>query len=456
MLYIYIEIKLINVAQGGNDMEKKKNDFVVIGAALFAMFFGAGNLIFPPALGIMSGDKWFMMMVGFALTGVGLPILGILAVAKTDGSFEKFAGKVSPKFAKVLGTVVVLAIGPLLAIPRTGATVYEIGIQPILGDVSPLLVSTIYFAITLFFVINPSSIIDKIGKILTPILLIVISTIIIKGIVSPIGTIVATDLSGPLSTGFVNGYQTMDALASIVLGGLIVMSIKQKGYTSRKDQIKVASKAGVLAGAGLLFIYGGLLYLGATASGTLPADISRTDLIITITNRILGSFGSIGMGFAVSAACLTTSIGLTAVVGSYFEELTYGKLKYRAIVIITTVFSTLMSVVGVDKIVSLAVPLLTLVYPVAIILIIFNLLDEFIPNNNYYRGAIVGALLVSAFDALGTMNINITFANNLIARLPFAASGFGWVLPALIFSLGLGLVGKNESDLAESKLDTAA
>ena len=335
-------------------MEKKKNDFVVIGAALFAMFFGAGNLIFPPALGIMSGDKWFMMMVGFALTGVGLPILGILAVAKTDGSFEKFAGKVSPKFAKVLGTVVVLAIGPLLAIPRTGATVYEIGIQPILGDVSPLLVSTIYFAITLFFVINPSSIIDKIGKILTPILLIVISTIIIKGIVSPIGTIVATDLSGPLSTGFVNGYQTMDALASIVLGGLIVMSIKQKGYTSRKDQIKVASKAGVLAGAGLLFIYGGLLYLGATVSGTLPADIRRTDLIITITNRILGSFGSIGMGFAVSAACLTTSIGLTAVVGSYFEELTYGKLKYRAIVIITTVFSTLMSVVGVDKIVSLA------------------------------------------------------------------------------------------------------
>lgn len=416
-------------------MSKKTKDTILIGAALFAMFFGAGNLIFPPAIGMMAGDKWMLSLFGFVLTGIGLPVLGVVAVSRAGGTINDLCGRVGQKFSVIMGSIVILAIGPLLAIPRTGATVYEIGIQPLMGSVSPLVVSVIYFSITLFFVIKPSGIIDKIGKILTPILLLVTMAIIIKGVISPIGTPIGTSVSLPFSKGFTDGYQTMDALASIVMAGMVLLSLIEKGYTNKKEQISMTMKAGFIAGMGLLVIYGGLLYLGATASNVFPADIPKAELIVSITNSILGSLGQIGMCIVVSAACLTTSIGLTAIVGNYFTELTNGRLSYKAIVIATVAFSAVMAVVGVEQIVKLAVPLLVLVYPVAIVLILLGLGDPFISNKNVYKGAVAGALCVSAFDALGAMNVQIDFVQSFLAKLPFASAGFAWVLPAVVFAV---------------------
>jgi len=436
-------------------MKNERKDFIVIGAALFALFFGAGNLIFPPALGLLSGENWLLCMFGFLLTGVGLPILGVITLSKAGGSINDLADKVHPVFAKVIGTITVLAIGPLLAIPRTGATVYEIGVQPLFGDIHPLIVSVIYFSITLFFVIKPSGIIDKIGKILTPILLAVISTIIIKGVFFPISTPIVTGIANPFSKGFLDGYQTMDALGSIVLGGIVLVSLKEKGYLGKKEQLRMTKKAGLLAGACLTFVYGGLLYLGATVSGVFEVGISKSELIIAITDNILGSMGQIGMCVAVSAACLTTSIGLTAVVGNYFEDLTKGKLSYKSIVIGTSVFSTIISVIGVEQIVKFSVPLLVLVYPVAILLIVLNLFDDYIKSNNVYKGAVFGAIIVSTFDALAAMNINIEFANSLIARLPFASSGFAWIVPAVVCGIGMGLIPERDGMKKASRLRTS-
>lgn len=421
-------------------MKRKQKDIIIIGAALFAMFFGAGNLIFPPAIGFTSGNHWFVTMIGFLLTGVGLPILGIIAVSHAGGSINDLANKVSPLFSKILGTVIILAIGPLLAIPRTGATVFEIGIKPIFSNANPLLVSVIYFSITLFFVIKPSGIVDKIGKILTPILLIVISTIIVKGIVNPISTPTVTLIKNPFSKGFLEGYQTMDALASIVFGGIVLISLIEKGYKDKKQQIKLTTKAGLLAGIGLAFVYGGLLYLGATSSNVFETGITKTELIVSITNSILGNLGQIGLCLAVSAACLTTSIGLTATVGNYFENLTKNKLSYKLIVIVTVFFSTIMSVVGVEKIVAFSVPLLTLVYPIAIILILFNLIDKWLPSQQMYSGAVIGAFAVNVFSVLSSFNIQIPYISNLISCLPFAESGFGWIVPSVTLSLIAGLI----------------
>lgn len=426
-------------------MKKETKDFILVGAALFAMFFGAGNLIFPPALGMLSGDQWLLSILGFALTGVGLPILGVITIAKVGGSLKDFAGRVSPTFAKILGAVIVLAIGPLLAIPRTGATVFEIGISPLFPTVPALVVSIIYFSITLFFVIKPSSIIDKIGKILTPILLLIVGIIIFNGVASPIGVPIQTGIKLAFSDGFIGGYQTMDALASVVLGGLILFSLKEKGYTDRKSLIRLTTKAGLLAGGGLLFVYGGLLYLGATASGVLAAGLSKTELIIALTSSILGIYGQVGMCIAVSVACLTTSIGLTAVVGNFFEELTNGKLSYRTIVIATTLFSIVMSVIGVEQIVKLSVPLLVLVYPVTIILIILNLFGQHIRYDGVFKGMVIGALLISIFDALAAMSIDVTAVTTVIGKLPFANAGFAWVLPSILF----GFLGHLHSKLSK-------
>lgn len=428
-------------------MRNERKDFIVVGAALFAMFFGAGNLIFPPELGFLSGSSWFVCMLGFLFTGVGLPIMGIIALSKAGGSITDLAGKVGPRFAKIVGTIIILAIGPLLAIPRTGATVYEIGVEPMFGGVNPLIVSIIYFSITLYFVIKPSSIVDKIGKVLTPILLMVISAIIVKGVMFPLGTPIDLGITNAFGNGFVNGYQTMDAIGSLALGGLVLITLRQKGYTSKKDQMRMATKAGLVAGAGLVFVYGGLLYLGATVSNVFATGITKTELIIAITNNILGGYGQVALSVVVSAACLTTSIGLTAVVGQYFEKLTNGKLKYSIIVIATTIFSTIMSVVGVEQIVALSVPLLTLVYPVAILLIIMNIFDDYIKNNNVYKGAVFGALLISSFDALAAMNVNITFANELISTLPLASSGFAWVVPSIVLAIAAGFLPGSKSEL---------
>lgn len=423
---------------------KNKNDYVVIGLALFAMFFGAGNLLFPPALGVIAGDKWFMTNLGFVFTGVGFPILGVIALCKCGGSIDGMASKIHPVFSKALGIIVVLAIGPLLAIPRTGATVYEVGVQPLAANVHPMLSAIIYFAITLFFVIKPSGIMDKIGKILTPILVFMMGVIIVKGVVSPIGVASSSSMISPFGTGFREGYQTMDALGSILMGGLVIVALKEKGYNTPEEKMIMTAKAGLIAGLGLAFVYTGLMYIGSTASTVFAASLTKSELIMAITNNILGGYGKIGMSLVVSAACLTTSIGLTAVVGNYFSELSNGKVSYKVIVIATCVFSALASVLGVELIVQLAIPLLVLVYPVVIILIVLNLFSDILNNRNTFRGAVIGALIVSSFDALGVLGIKIDFINNLIAKLPFAASGFSWLLPSIALSVIMTVLFKDD------------
>lgn len=436
-------------------MKKEMKDVLVIGAALFAMFFGAGNLIFPPAIGLAGGDKWLLSFLGFFMTGICLPILGVYAVSKAGGTINDLADKVSPKFSAVLGTIIVLAIGPLLAIPRTGATVYEIGIKP-LFSANPLVVSVVYFTIVLFFVIKPSGIVDKIGKILTPILLVVIGIIIYNGVFHPLGAPITSTLVNPFSDGFMQGYQTMDTLGAILIGGVVLTGIIEKGYLGKKEQLRMTSFAGLIAGVLLMAVYGGLLYLGATISGSVPDTTPKADLIVYITNQLLGQSGQIVMCIAVSAACMTTSIGLTTIVGTYFEKLTNGKLSYKLLVTATCIFSAIMGAAGVDKIVKIAVPFLVLAYPIVIVLIVFNLLDVLIPHRYGYIGGVIGATIIGAMDALKTIDINLAknMVNSLepvykmIDSLPLANMGFSWIVPSLLLAAigtSIGLLTKKNS-----------
>ncbi|SDK86930.1 branched-chain amino acid transport system II carrier protein [Natronincola ferrireducens] len=413
-------------------MHKQTRDVIVVGFALFAMFLGAGNLIFPPSLGFITGDNWILAMFGFLLTGVGMPLLGIIAVSRAGGTVDHLANKVNPVFAKILGAMIMLAIGPLLAIPRTGATTFEIGIQPLFPEVSSILVSIIFFSITLFFSLNPTNVVDKIGKVLTPCLLIVLGIIIYKGVTAPLGLPVTTNLGQTFSIGFTEGYQTMDALGSVILAGIVISSIVQRGYTNTKDQIKLTIQAGLIAAIGLGVVYGGLIYLGATASGLFTTDTTKSQLIIGITQELLGSFGTVALAISVSLACLTTSIGLTATAGEYFNKLSNGRLSYKSIVIATVVFSGVFANIGVEKIVRLAIPILVTLYPIVIVLIVMNIFDVYIPRKSAYPGAVFGALIVSLFDALSTVGIEFSYITNLIARLPLANQGFGWLIPAVV------------------------
>jgi LIVCS family branched-chain amino acid:cation transporter len=420
-------------------MSRKTNDVIWVGLALFAMFFGAGNLIFPPFLGFLAGAKWSIALVGFLITGIGMPLMGIMASARAGGSVEYLADRVSPWFGRLLSMVIILAIGPLLAIPRTAATTFEIGVRPNLPSVTPALASVVYFAITLYFALNRKKVIDKIGKILTPFLLVTLALIILKGIFRPLGEAVGGTLTNSFGSGFREGYQTMDTLASVVFAEIIIATMIFKGYRRISDQVKMTSLAGVIAAAGLGLVYGGLAYLGATAVSLFPGDVERTNLLIGIAQGLLGNGGKVALGLAVSLACLTTSIGLTATVGDYFSNLSWGKLRYKAVCIATCVFSAVFATVGVTTIVRVAVPLLVTVYPIAIVLILLTMMGRLVKHRAIYAGAVVGAFSTSLFDAFTSAGLPIEAVNHWISFIPFAKSGFPWILPAVAGGI-IGLI----------------
>lgn len=409
-------------------------DVVVIGFALFAMFFGAGNLIFPPFLGVTTGDSWLVGFLGFVLSDVGLALLAILAAAKCNGSINKILERPGKTLAVILGSSIMICLGPLLAIPRTAATTFEMGIQPIFSNVSPVLVSVVFFALTLILTIKPSKVVDIIGQFLTPALLVGLGVLIIKGVITPIGEISQDAMIDDIfANGVGQGYQTMDAIGAVALSTVLVSSITEKGYKNANDKVKIALKAGIVAGVGLCLVYGGLTYLGATIStsyiGADISSISKTSLMVEITEILLGNPGKLVLAIIVSLACLTTAIGLTSATAKYFENLTNGKLKYEVLVIAICVFSAVVSNFGVNTIIQFSGPILDIIYPATVVLVVLTLFSDFIKNDNVFKGATYTAIVISVVTVINNLGIiSIPF----ITKLPFASLGFNWIVPVIV------------------------
>lgn len=421
-------------------MKNKMRDSIVVGFALFSMFFGAGNLIFPPSLGNKLGDQYLLGIVGFILTGVGLPLLAILACSRGNGTFEGIANKIGSKFTLIVTTVLFIAIGPLLAIPRTAATTFEISILPLLPTWSPIIVMAIYFLINLFFVLRRSSIIDTLGKFLTPALIVILTIVIVKGIIDPIGEMVPTNATNILSTSLLEGYQTMDALAALLFAGVISSSIVEKGYKGTEVK-SILLKASVIAVVGLAFVYGGLTFIGAHTVNLVDSGISNTALLVFIANKILGKFGLVLIGTAIGLACLTTSIGLLTAGATFFEKVTNGKLSYKVNSIVISLISYVIACQGVDKIVKLSVPILSVLYPVAITIIVVTMLNKFITNIVAIRLAVYVSLVCGFL---------FSFFGNTLNFIPLASIGFGWVIPTIIaLVIGLFIKPKKELNIIE-------
>lgn len=439
-------------------MNIKKKDVITCGFALFAIFFGAGNLIFPPYLGVLSGDRWFESMIGFLLTDPVLPVLGVLVTMKLGGRADDLGKRVSPKFAKLLGTIAILTIGPLFAVPRTGATTHEIFIQPVFGANVPIAITAIvFFGITLWVAINPSKVIDYVGNILTPILLVILAVIVVKSIVAPPDVMVATGVTGLFTYGFKEGYQTMDALGAALMAGIVGTDLIRRGYTDEKTKMKASIGVGLVAFVLLALVYGGLTYAGATVGGHFTAETPRTELLIGMTTLLLGNAGKVVMGIAVALACLTTSTGLVSTCGNYFSSITDGKLSYKMVVTVATVISFILSLLGVEKLIAIAVPILTAIYPVVIVLILMSIFDSKIKYNWTYSGAVIGAFLVALLEGMSLFGqmMGITgMANlgNVLQVIPLAGLGFAWVIPSIVGSLVFTLISKftNKGEIGEN------
>lgn len=421
-------------------MNRKKlvTDSIVVGFALFAMFFGAGNVVFPPYIGMHAGEQWANGFLFYFIADIGLALVAMFAILHAGGA-DNITGRIGHVASKVLMCAVILCIGPMVAIPRTAATTLEMSVTPFFSGMSPVVFSIIFFAVILLLSIKQSAVIDIVGKILTPALLIGLLILIVKGFVSPIGDIVDTGVSASEVTvnGIKSGYQTMDVLAAMAFGIIILSSADEKGYTDSKSAAKMIGIAAALSGVLLLIVYFGLTYLGATASTVFPTDISRANLVIGIVELLLGKAGLIIFAIVIALACITTAVALVSSAASFFAKLANDKISYSVFVVVICVSSAVISNLGLDMIIAIATPVLDIVYPPMLVLILLSWFGDKL-HKSVYVSSVAGSLIASVLATASLYGMNVP----VIDSLPLASLGLGWLTPAAVFGLVAYLVSK--------------
>ena len=428
----------------------KTKDILLTGFALFAMLFGAGNLIFPPMLGYETNSSWIPTMLAFTITGVGFPFLGILSVSIVGNGIKDFANRVSPMFSTIFAIISILAIGPMLAIPRTGATAYEITFlhNGMNNTIYKYIYLICYFGIVILFSLKANKVIERVGKILTPILLLLLFLIIVKGIFFS-GLSIKPDIyPHAFKRGFLEGYQTMDTIASIAYAGIILKAIKNGRNLTQKQEFAFLIKAGLVAILSLALIYGGFALVGAKMHSVLVTN-DKIELLVKTTSYLLGGYGNLILAICVAGACLTTAIGLVATVGEFFSSIT--SFKYEKIVVFTVIISFLLSILGVENIIRISVPILVFIYPVMISLIILNLFGKYIKNDYIYKGVVLFTGIIGLIESLASIGITNTYTNSVLEILPFSDYGLTWLFPGLIgyilFSLIFRKIGRIKNKL---------
>lgn len=426
---------------------KKSNEFVAIGLMLFALFFGAGNLIFPVSIGQNAGVNVVWATLGFLITGVGLPFVGVLATCYSGLDLEALASRVSPWYGLLFAIALNLTIGPFFAIPRTATVSYEIAVAPLLSSASQTIglyaFAFAFFALSWWLAITPGKMVDRIGKIITPLLLFFLAILIGAGIFNPMGSwqaptaLYATPVTA-LVQGVLDGYNTMDALASLVFGVVVVQSVKMFGKTSHEEVTLSCFRAGLLSTVIMAIIYGSLSYLGANSVTTIGIQENGAPVLVKMAMHYFGSTGSVVLGFIVILACLTTSVGLIASCAAYFHLLV-PRINH---VLWATIFSCIsfgVALFGLTTIISAAIPVLMLLYPMTIALITLAFADRYFGGSRaVYASTMAFTFIPSLYTGLNTAGISMGCIYTLMSILPLAQYNLAWISFSIIgFILGI-------------------
>jgi branched-chain amino acid:cation transporter, LIVCS family len=429
---------LKRVRKGERTMTKKDTFFV--GLMLFSMFFGAGNLIFPPFLGMGAGTSFWPAIIGFIITGVGLPLLVISAIAIVKDGGNALGNKVHPWFGAAFTIMVYLSIGPFFGIPRNANVAFEMGVRPFLENDTihqPLLLlgfSAVFFLLVLLLSLNPSKVVNYMGHIITPALLLSIVTVCVVAFFKldkPLQAPNETYQTASFFKGFIDGYSTMDALAALAFGIVILTTIQQKGVTDQKQLTAYTVKAAFVAGAALALVYAGIGLVGAQM-GAYGQFENGTDLLASAAMILLGNGGKMLLGFIFTLACFTTCVGLTIACGQYFSKM-HPKFNYHTVVTIVTLASFLIANLGLNQIITISVPFLVMAYPLTIVLVSLAMFQRF--SQKVYAGAMLLTGIVSLYDGLKMFGLQFGFLESWMDNLPFADLGLGWVVPAVAGAL---------------------
>ena len=429
----------------------KKTELLALGLMMFSIFFGAGNLIFPPALGQAAGDHLGIAMAGFLATGVGLPLLGVVAIALAGGRYiELIRARMYPWFATALLVILYLVIGPFFAMPRTGAVSFEIGIRPFLGADSITLGQAVYtalfFGAAYYLALNPSKLMDRVGKMLTPLLLVFLVVLIARTLISPLGPVL--DAAGayvatPFSQGFQDGYQTMDLLATIAIGTIVVNAARMRGVHGTRALGEVTLFSGLISVVLMSAIYLSLSYLGATSAAVLGHSENGGQLLAAAVGILFGPWGNVLLAVLIALACLTTCSGIPRAAAWFFNKLLKNRISYERLLLFFLLFSFAVSNVGLTQIIALAVPFLLLIYPLVIVFVVLSLFDSIIGSRpGIYRGALLATLVFSAIDALSAAGLGLPAITGVLSEyVPFYGIQMGWLVPAILGAVVGGVLG---------------
>ena len=453
---ILYDLKGVTFMNGNDNLSTRA--YLAIGMMLFALFFGAGNLIFPAALGQHAGDNVGWALLGFVLTGVGLPLLGVVAMGYSScKDVEELASRVHPIYGLLYTISLYLSIGPMFATPRTGTVAYEIAIKPFADglhmNMEPIFLA-LFFGISLWLSISPQKLVNRIGNILTPALLLVILLLIVKSFITPLGGYAVPqpaygDAPTAVLQGFLDGYNTMDALASVVFAILVIDFVRLSGATSRAVITKTVMEVGAIAVGLLGIVYVFIANIGATSVERFGLFETGAPVLSVSANYLFGEFGQIILAIIVLLACLSTSIGLITSCGTYFHKLT-PKISYKLYVVIFSVAAFGLSMFGLKTIISAAIPVLMLLYPLTIVIILLALLHNVFGGRRcVYVWTVAFTMISALMTGLETAGIAPTALEQLFAQyIPFQSAGMGWVSFAVLgFVVGLihkGLASDNK------------
>ena len=408
----------------------KTKEIWISGFALFSMFFGAGNLILPPFLGFKAGGDWFWVALGFAITAVLIPLLGILAHARLQGTMYDFGKKVSPVFSLIY-CLIVYAISVALPAPRTASVTHEMAIAPFFGT-SSLVTSSIYFVLVFIFVMNRSKILSLIGKYLTPLIVLILLAIIAIALGSSTPLQNPSLFKTPIVDGLLEGYQTFDAIGAVVVGAVVIISLKLRGHDSFEAKKELITKSGFIAGAGLFIIYSGMILSGSLFNMSFDAEATRTEVLAGLSTITLGNLGTTFLSVLVALACFTTAVGIITGTTDYFKGLfKESQVAYTVTAVLACVIGIVVGQFDVHYIIDIALPALMFIYPITIVLILLNVLPEKYASPLVFKIVVAITFLFSIPDFLKFIvpSENLTAIQSII---PLSQYSLGWVLPAFV------------------------
>ncbi|MEA9390769.1 branched-chain amino acid transport system II carrier protein [Acerihabitans sp. TG2] len=413
------------------------NDILALGFMTFALFVGAGNIIFPPLVGLQAGHHVWWAAVGFLITAVGLPVVAIIALARVGGGIDALTLPIGRKAGLLLAVVCYLAVGPLFATPRTAAVSFEVGLAPFLSQgVSPtlplLLYSLVYFALVIGISLYPGRLLDTVGHYLAPLKIVALGILGMAALLWPAGSPApATEVYAniPFSKGFIEGYLTMDTLGAMVFGIVIVNAARSRGVNNAALLTRYTILAGLIAGVGLAAVYISLFKLGSGSSVLVPGAQNGANILQAYVNYTFGLSGGVFLAVLIFVACMVTAVGLTCACAEFFSA--HVPLSYRTLVFILGAFSMLVSNLGLDHLIQFSVPVMTAIYPPCIVLILMSFTLRWWNNCTLIISPIMFVSLVfGCVDALkGTPFLNLL--PEWVAHLPLSAQRLSWLPPAL-------------------------